>query len=85
MSMYGQPPEGIIVRGHYHNFGDWHNWVSNGSGSSYVIDNVQPTYLDLSTVVCEYCGSRYLAEHIKSMKITHCLGCGSAKFHFERA
>ena len=79
MSIYGQPPEGIIVRGHYHDLGDWRI-----SGSSYVIDNVQPTYLDLSTVVCEYCGNHYLAEHIKSMKITRCLGCGAAKFHFER-
>ncbi len=78
MSMYGQPPEGIIVRGHYH---DW----TGISGSAFSIDDFPPsTYLDLSTVVCEYCGSRYLAEHIKSMKITHCLGCGSAKFHFER-
>lgn len=84
MSIYGQPPEGLIVRSHYHDFGDWHNWVGS-SGTNYVIDNVQsPAYLDLSTVVCDYCGNQYLAELIKSLKITSCLGCGSAKFHFER-
>ncbi len=74
----------VILRGHYHNFGDWQGI----SGSVWGLDNShnypQPTYLDLSTVICDYCGSTYLAELIRSKQIMNCLGCGSARFHFGR-
>ena len=86
MSIYGQSPMGVIVN----------SWTLQNTSGTYFdpyrypilekdeqIEFIQSS-LDLSTVVCEYCGSHYLSEHIKSMKITRCLGCGAAKFHFER-
>ncbi len=59
--------------------------LMGSSGTNYVVDNAQSkSSLDLSIVVCDYCGSIYLAELIKSKQIMNCLGCGSARFHFER-
>jgi hypothetical protein len=59
--------------------------LMNSSGTNYVIDNAQSIpSVDLSTVICDYCGSTYLAELIRSKQIMNCLGCGSARFHFGR-
>lgn len=80
MSIYEQVPQAIIVRGHYHN--PWQGI----SGSTYQLDGYEgipnPTYLDLSVVVCDYCGNRYFATNFKQSG--KCLGCGAIKFHFER-
>ena len=75
MSIYGQPPEGIIVRGHYHEpFVFQHS-----SGTAYVFDNVQPNYLDFSLVVCSYCHREYSMYYLVENR--ECEGCGSKSFH----
>jgi len=78
MYLYGAQPVGVI-RSH------WHDQWNGISGSAYELEDFpSPTYIDLSTVTCNYCGNQYPAEAIKSGKVIRCLGCGAGKFHFER-